>query len=310
MPAAAHIAGRSSPMPTIRPDSYRGRFAPSPTGPLHLGSLIAALASWLDARSQGGQWLLRMEDIDPPREQAGAARLILQSLRAHGLYWDEQVLWQSQRGAVYAAALTHLQQRGALFACRCSRRQQAPGGACGGTCRDRPSGLDEHPAALRVKVPPAYSAGWLDPWQGRQYWPLGRDLGDFIVRRKDGLYAYQLAVVVDDHAQRISHVVRGSDLLDSTPRQQLLQALLGYPTPHYAHLPVITDHRGQKLSKQNHAPPLRDETAPANLRQALAFLQQPQPPATLTTVAALLEHARHHWTPGAVPHCAAVAARA
>ncbi len=295
-------------MPVTRPDPYRGRFAPSPTGPLHLGSLIAALASWLEARSAGGQWLLRMEDIDPPREQPGAAREILQSLRAHGLYWDEEVLWQSRRGNAYDAALDRLLHGGALFACRCSRRQQGPGGICRGTCRNRPVTATEPPFALRVKVPPDYSCRWRDPWQGEQYWPLGRHLPDFIVRRRDGLYAYQLAVVVDDAAQRISHVVRGSDLLDSTPRQQLLQYLLGYPTPGYAHLPVITDNRGHKFSKQSHAPPLQDTAATTNLRRALAFLQQAQAPAALDTVPALLDHALAHWSPAAVPRAAAVKA--
>ncbi|QIB64865.1 tRNA glutamyl-Q(34) synthetase GluQRS [Kineobactrum salinum] len=291
------------------PDPYRGRFAPSPTGPLHLGSLIAALASWLEARSAGGQWLLRMEDIDPPREQPGAARDILRSLQAHGLYWDEDVLWQSRRGEAYDAALDRLHASGALFACRCSRRQQGPGGSCGSTCRGRSVAATGQPFALRVKVPPDYSCRWRDPWQGEQYWPLGQQLTDFIVRRRDGLYAYQLAVVVDDAAQQVSHVVRGSDLLDSTPRQQLLQHLLGYPTPAYAHLPVITDSRGHKFSKQSHAAPLQDTAATLNLRRALAFLQQAQAPAAVDTVADLLDHALAHWSPAAVPHAAAMTAR-
>lgn len=294
-------------MPEPSPASYRGRFAPSPTGPLHLGSLIAALAAWLDARSAGGSWLLRIEDIDPPREQPGATARIIDSLQQHGLHHDGQVLWQNRRSNAYEAALAQLQHSGLLFCCNCSRREQGPGGDCRGGCRLRQAWVSA-PFALRVAIPPDFESVWRDRWQGPQYWPLGRQLSDFIVRRKDGLYAYQLAVVVDDAAQDITHVVRGSDLLDSTPRQQLLQQLLGYPTPEYGHLPLITDSLGHKLSKQTHAPALVNSDATANLREALAFLQQPSPPRELARVGEVLTFATTHWAPEAVPHVMSIAA--
>ncbi|PLW83889.1 tRNA glutamyl-Q(34) synthetase GluQRS [Kineobactrum sediminis] len=289
------------------PAPYRGRFAPSPTGPLHLGSLITAVAGWLDARSVDGQWLMRMEDIDPPREQAGAAGRILASLEQHGLHHDEHVLWQNRRSNAYNGALAQLQHSGLLFSCSCSRREQGPGGDCRGNCRLRQTGISS-PCALRVAVPPDFTSAWHDRWQGPQHWPLGRRITDFIVRRKDGLYAYQLAVVVDDAAQGITHVVRGSDLLESTPRQHLLQQLLGLPAPDYGHLPLITDSLGHKLSKQTHAPALVDVDATTNLRKALAFLQQPSPPTEVTEVDAVLTFATTHWAPEAVPHVMSIAA--
>tara|TARA_R110001599_G_scaffold64147_2_gene180250 strand:+ start:17554 stop:18489 length:936 start_codon:yes stop_codon:yes gene_type:complete len=306
-------------MTTAGHSAYRGRFAPSPTGPLHLGSLLAALASWLEARHAGGCWLLRMEDIDPPREQAGAADAILYCLQQHGLHWDEAVLWQSRRGAAYDSALSELDARGHLFACACSRQQQGPLGECVRGCHQRgchQRGCGEadwrdttppRPHALRVSVPPSFSTRWHDTWQGPQHWPLGATLGNFVVRRKDGLYAYQLAVVVDDAAQAITDVVRGADLLDSTPRQHLLQQLLGHPTPRYAHLPVLTDAGGQKLSKQNLAPAIDPDTPERNLRAALAALGQTPPPATANTANAILAFALAHWTPAAVPAQPAVA---
>ena len=284
--------------------AYRGRFAPSPTGPLHLGSLVAAVASWLQARHAGGAWLLRIEDIDPPREPQGAAEAILHSLRSHGLDWDESILWQSQRSAAYDAALSALHANGYVFCCACSRRELGPQGDCQRGCHQRgvhQTATEEQLSALRVKVPSSFITTWLDPWQGRQHWPLGEMLSDFVVRRKDGLYAYQLAVVVDDAVQGITEVMRGADLLDSTPRQQLLQALLGYHTPHYAHLPVLADAQGHKLSKQNHAPPLTSSTPEQNLRVALAALGQASPPNTSQTVDAILAFALNHWSPAAVP---------
>jgi len=293
-------------VPTL-PDTYCGRFAPSPTGPLHLGSLIAALASWLHARSAGGRWLLRIDDIDPPREQPGAAAAIIHSLQRHQLCWDGDILWQSQRSAAYDAALAALHAGGHLFACSCSRSELGPDGSCLRDCRnrERPSGI---PAALRVAVPADFESHWQDTWQGTQHWPLGQQLTDFVVRRKDGLYAYQLAVVVDDAHQRITDVVRGADLLDSTPRQQVLQTLLGYQQPRYAHIPVLTDSHGQKLSKQNLAPPLDDRAAPDNLRLALRYLGQPPPPTGLTSTGALLSFALEHWSPERLPHTATVIA--
>ncbi|WP_116366267.1 tRNA glutamyl-Q(34) synthetase GluQRS [Parahaliea mediterranea] len=278
--------------------AYRGRFAPSPTGPLHQGSLVAALASYLEARRAGGTWLVRMEDLDPPREQPGAADAILRSLEAHGLYWDEPVLWQSQRSAAYLAALNQLQAQGHLFACSCSRARTDSAGNCCGDCREQ---TPPPPVALRVPVAPQFAAQWQDRWQGPQHWPIGRALQDFVVRRKDQLFAYQLAVVVDDAEQRISHIVRGSDLLDSTPRQLWLQSLLHVPQPHYGHLPVLTNRQGQKLSKQNHAPALDDGRATHNLRSALDALGQPPPPPDCASVTELLAAACRHWDATRVP---------
>jgi len=294
--------------PHTDPD-YRGRFAPSPTGPLHLGSLIAAVASYLDARHRGGQWLMRMEDLDPPREEAGAARRILASLQAHGLYWDGDVLWQSERGRAYTEALALLDRGHHLFRCDCTRQMLGPDGACCGHCRQR-QGLLSTPAATRVNVPADTRIRFTDEVQGSQDIWLGRELADFVVRRKDGLDAYQLAVVVDDAFQGVTHIVRGSDLLDSTARQIFLQRLLGHPTPGYAHLPVITDASGSKLSKQNHAPPLDDSRACANLRDALRFLRQPEPPRQLTGTAGILAFARDNWSVEAIPAVLSIAAPA
>jgi glutamyl-Q tRNA(Asp) synthetase len=279
---------------------YRGRFAPSPTGPLHQGSLLAALASFLDARHNGGRWLVRMEDLDPPREEAGAARSILDSLRNHGLHWDGDVLFQSRRDAAYTAALARLAAGGHLFSCDCTRALLGPDGACCGHCRERQGQL-AGPSAIRVAVPPDCHIEFTDQIQGVVSIALGAASADFVVKRKDGLFAYQLAVVVDDAWQEINHVVRGSDLLDSTARQIFLQQLLGQPTPRYSHIPVITDASGQKLSKQNHAPALDDHDAPANLRAALHFLNQQQPPAALATSGEILAFATRYWTPGNIP---------
>ncbi|MEZ5504288.1 MAG: tRNA glutamyl-Q(34) synthetase GluQRS [Halioglobus sp.] len=279
---------------------YRGRFAPSPTGPLHLGSLIAALASYLDARHQGGQWLVRMEDLDPPREEPGAADSILYSLRCHGLLWDEDVLYQSTRSSAYDAALEVLTQSGSLFSCTCTRAMLGPGGACRGECRTRQQHISGA-RALRIAVPPDCVIDFTDRLQGVRRTALGDSLSDFALRRRDGLYAYQLAVTVDDAEQGITHVVRGSDLLDSTPRQVFLQRQLGYPSPRYCHLPVITTDQGQKFSKQNHAPALHNEAATDNLRYALRFLHQREPPANLTRVRSLLDYAIEHWQLQRVP---------
>ncbi|MEZ5568787.1 MAG: tRNA glutamyl-Q(34) synthetase GluQRS [Halioglobus sp.] len=292
-------------MPTP-PVSYRGRFAPSPTGPLHLGSLIAALASFLDARHYAGAWLVRMEDLDPPREEAGAAERILTSLQRHGLCWDEPVLYQSTRYAAYAQALKTLQQAGLLFTCRCTRAQIGAEGTCCGACRHTPGApvagrAGDRPGALRLAVPPDARVAFTDALQGTQHSALGQQLADFVVKRKDGLYAYQLAVVVDDFHQGISHVVRGADLLDSTPRQIALQQALGYPTPAYCHIPLITTRSGQKFSKQNNAPALDDSRAAHNLRLALDFLGQTPPPTELTAVDDILRFATAGWAPGRIP---------
>jgi glutamyl-Q tRNA(Asp) synthetase len=291
-------------MPETDPP-YRGRFAPSPTGPLHLGSLIAAVASYLDARRHKGAWLIRMEDLDPPREEHGAAQRILDSLQQHGLHCDEEVIFQSQRGLAYAAALQALQTCGYLFSCDCTRRTLGPNSACRGQCRQRQSQLNG-PTATRVTVPRECRTCFTDQVQGPQETPLGSQIPDFIVKRKDGLDAYQLAVVVDDAWQGITHIVRGSDLMDSTPRQIFLQQLLGYPTPIYSHIPVITDASGQKFSKQNHAPALKDEDAAANLRAALRFLRQDEPPTALRDTAQILDFAIRHWSLTKVPRLLSV----
>ena len=274
--------------------TYRGRFAPSPTGPLHMGSLVAALASFLDARSHQGTWLVRIDDIDPPREQVGAAQHILDSLQQHGLHWDETVLWQSTRTTAYQLALAELDTTGLLFHCDCTRAALGPNGSCKGRCSPRQSSLGT-PSALRVMVPPDTRIEFIDGIQGNCSYALGNTIQDFVVQRKDTLPAYQLAAAVDDTHQEITNVVRGADLLDSTPRQRFLMDKLGRPSPHYAHIPVLLGSDGQKLSKQNHAPALAAEKASTNLRQALVSLNQPIPPQTIDTVAAIVDFSIRHW---------------
>ena len=250
--------------------TYRGRFAPSPTGPLHFGSLVAAVGSWLRARACGGTWLVRMEDLDPPREVPGAARDILATLAAFGMASDEPVLFQSTRHDAYTEAFERLRASGQVYPCWCSRADlEAEGGIHGAACR-APADPRRTPA-WRVRVPDA-AICFEDRLQGLQCQNLRADVGDFVIKRVEGWYAYQLAVVVDDAAQRISEVVRGADLLDSTPRQIHLQNLLGYPTPRYVHLPLVFDAHGRKLSKQDRAHPVdRNDPLPA-LRDALRFL--------------------------------------
>ncbi len=279
---------------------YRGRFAPSPTGPLHLGSLIAALASYLDARHAGGEWLVRMEDLDPPREEPGAATAILESLERHGMTWDDAVMWQGERGDAYAQALAQLTRENKLFECLCTRAELGPDGACAGRCASKPRD-NNTPRALRVRVPEATVVEFNDRLQGTQTLNLGAMLPDFTLRRKDGLFAYQLAVVVDDAAQGITHIVRGSDLLDSTFRQVCLQRELHLPQPDYCHIPVITTQAGQKFSKQNQAPPLDSTRAGCNLRLALRFLGQTSPPARLP-LKDILRFATEHWSLAQIPN--------
>ena len=283
------------------PARYVGRFAPSPTGPLHLGSLICALASFLDARSNSGAWLLRMEDLDPPREQPGAAELILDSLCAHGLYWDGEVMWQSQRHDAYAAVVDQLLESGRAFRCDCSRQMLAHSdGIYRGHCRNRNLPPDST-AAVRLRVADDSLIRFDDGLQRAQRQYLAQEVGDFIIQRKDSLFAYQLAVVLDDAEQGISHVLRGSDLYDSTPRQIYLQQVLGLAQPAYTHIPVITNARGQKLSKQTHAPALDNSQAGRHLRLALKFLKQASPPAQYSTPEQILKHAVARWQLPAVP---------
>jgi len=266
----------------VNPAPYVGRFAPSPTGPLHIGSLVAAVASWLDARAVGGHWLVRMEDLDRPRCEPGAVDTILRQLEAYGLVWDGTVLTQSRRDDAYVAALDALQAQGAVFPCTCTRSllAQAPRNAEGeiiypGTCR-----LHSAPRmaahAWRVRVEEV-SIHFDDRIHGALEQDLAHEVGDFIVKRADGLFSYQLAVVVDDAFQGITHIVRGADLLWNTPRQIHLQTLLGLPTPSYAHVPLVTNAAGQKLSKQTLAPALPERGRRAVLAQALAALGQPPP---------------------------------
>ena len=266
--------------------AYRGRFAPSPTGPLHAGSLVSALASWLDARSRGGVWLLRIEDVDLPRCRPGMAEHIEQQLALCGLHSDEPVLRQSARGARYATALDRLLAQGQAYPCACSRQDieramQASGGArerhhaavYPGTCRPENGGLQGRPArSWRFRVPTGAVVHWRDAALGPQLQDVAREVGDFILRRADGLWAYQLAVVVDDAEQGITHVVRGEDLADNTPRQILLQRALGLPTPAYRHTPLVLNEDGEKLSKQNGAMPLQLDNPMAALNAAAAYL--------------------------------------
>jgi glutamyl-Q tRNA(Asp) synthetase len=249
-------------------NTYRGRFAPSPTGPLHPGSLVAALGSWLRARQRGGVWIVRIEDLDPPREVPGAVSDILQTLSAFGLDSDEPVIHQSTRTDFYSAAFERMTPD--VYRCWCSRADLEPfGGIHPATCIAPPDPL--RAPAWRVRVPDEV-IGFVDQAMGPQAQNLREEVGDFVVLRTEGWFAYQLAVVVDDAAQQITEIVRGADLLDSTPRQIYLQRLLGYATPDYVHLPIVLGDDGRKLSKQDRAHPVsRDNSVPA-LRSALEFL--------------------------------------
>lgn len=249
--------------------TYRGRFAPSPTGPLHAGSLVAALASWLDARAHGGRWLVRIEDVDRPRCPPGMDRVVLEQLARCGFTSDEPVMWQSARGDAYAAALQRLRDAGAVFDCGCTRAEV--GRVYAGTCRDGLHGKAARSVRFRVRG----VVDWEDRRLGPQRQDVEAEVGDFVLRRADGLWAYQLAVVVDDAAQGITDVVRGEDLLDNTPRQILLQRALGLPTPRTLHTPLVLAADGLKLSKQNGATPL-DLSDPVHaLRRAAAVLGLP-----------------------------------
>jgi glutamyl-Q tRNA(Asp) synthetase len=265
----------------LRP-RYRGRFAPSPTGPLHFGSLVAALASYCDARVRGGEWLVRIEDVDEPRSRPDAETAILSALEHYGFAWDGEVIRQRDRTPFYEAALAQLSAQGMAYECACTRREleQAPVGKGGervypGTCRDGipVDCIDRPQRAWRVRVDDAHVA-FRDRLQGGQVQDLPREVGDFVVRRADGLFAYQLAVVVDDADQGVTDVVRGADLLASTARQILLQRRLAYPTPAYLHVPIAVNAAGEKLSKQTRAAPLPDDPLPA-LLAAWRFLEQP-----------------------------------
>ncbi|MDR1888060.1 MAG: tRNA glutamyl-Q(34) synthetase GluQRS [Zoogloeaceae bacterium] len=287
----------------------RGRFAPSPTGELHFGSLLAALASCLEARARGGEWRVRMEDVDTPRTVPGAAEAILACLEAHGFVWEGETLWQSRRREAYREALATLQSRGLAYPCACSRREIA----VATDIRAIDGGL-RYPGTCRHGLPPGRIArawrlrtedadiAFIDRIQGRICQNLARDVGDFVLWRADGQFAYQLAVVVDDAFQGITHIVRGADLLDSTSRQIYLQRCLGYDVPEYLHVPVATNAADEKLSKQTGAPALDVRQPVANLTRALAFLGQ-RPPQELSkaSVAEVWAWALAHWKPENIP---------
>ncbi|MDD5300758.1 MAG: tRNA glutamyl-Q(34) synthetase GluQRS [Gallionella sp.] len=288
---------------------YRGRFAPSPTGPLHFGSLAAAVGSYLDAKHHNGTWLVRIEDLDVPRCVPGAADDILHTLEAFGLRWDEAVIYQSQRTAAYEEALQQLQALGMVYPCACTRKEIADSALHGidgqiypGTCRNGvPPGREGR--AWRVRTGD-HAVGFDDALQGHISQCLESEIGDFVVKRADGLFAYQLAVVVDDAFQGITDVVRGADLLCSTPRQIYLQHLLGFPTPAYLHLPIAVNAQGEKLSKQTLAQPVGTHHAAAALFDVLVFLHQ-QPPAELRSgnVEQILDWAIANWHPEALRNC-------
>ncbi len=279
--------------------TYRGRFAPSPTGRLHFGSLVAALGSWLLARHHGGEWLIRMEDLDPPREVPGAAEAQLATLAAFGMTSDLPVVWQSRRHDRYAEALGQLLADGAAFECRCSRTDLA---AVGGIHRVCVAHDPARPPAIRLRVADDSRVAFADGLQGFVEQTVDRAVGDVVLRRADGFWAYQLAVVVDDADQGISDVVRGADLLDSTPRQILLQRALGLPTPRYLHLPLIVDADGQKLSKSMAALPIDNDTPLPALRAAWTALGQPAGAlADAPSVAVALASAQRHFQADALP---------
>lgn len=296
------------------PANYLGRFAPSPTGRLHFGSLVAALASFLDARHNQGKWLVRMEDLDPPREQPGAADAILHCLEAYGMEWDDSVAYQSQRWDIYEDYLNRLQNADLLYPCDCTRQDlQIMGGIYTGRCRDRQIDLHQ-PHALRLKLydlPAGFciqdELRFSDLIQGLQTQNLRTQAGDQILKRKDGLYAYQLAVAVDDIEQQITHIIRGSDLLEVTARQIVLFQLLDAPIPRFGHVTLASQANGQKLSKQNLAPPLEFADAGINLWHALRFLQQ-NPPAELygAPPPELLTWGKNNWQLTAIKDLSAI----
>jgi glutamyl-Q tRNA(Asp) synthetase len=287
---------------------YRGRFAPSPTGDLHFGSLVAAVAGYVCARQAGGDWIVRIEDLDTQREVPGSAERIIATLQRFGFEWTESIVRQSARVDLYTAALTELLQSGAAYACSCSRAEigavaatAANGDELGdelrypGWCRN---GVRDpsRPVAFRFRTPPGLTA-FTDDIRGLTQINVDAQVGDFIIRRRDGFFAYQLAVVVDDAAQGITHVVRGADLLSSTPRQILLQRALGLPPPRYAHVPLATDGNGVKLSKSAGAAAIDLERPGAQLWRVLRFLgQNPPPELRESQLPAIWMWAFEHWT--------------
>lgn len=276
---------------------YRGRFAPSPTGDLHFGSLVAAVASYLEARRNGGAWLVRVENIDPPREIKGSAGRILRDLERFGMIPDGEVLYQSTRTAAFEDAVECLLDQGDAYWCGCSRADLPPSGIYPGTCR---AGLapGRRRRSVRLRTD-GVESGFVDVLQGELSEILHESVGDFVIRRADGLPAYQLAVVVDDAYQEISHIVRGADLLDSTPRQVYLQRKLGVPTPQYAHVPVVLGPEGNKLGKRLRSDPISKHPPAAALAAALRFLGQDAPAGA--SLNKLWGWAMERWDLGKVP---------
>ncbi|MEL0306805.1 MAG: tRNA glutamyl-Q(34) synthetase GluQRS [Halieaceae bacterium] len=274
---------------------YRGRFAPSPTGPLHLGSMVAALASFLDARRNSGAWHLRIDDIDPPRAVPGSVENILSTLTNHGLQWDGPIIYQSHSAPAYERALQQLEADGWLFRCLCTRTHLNMHGACGQNCREHRVDATA-PHSLRVVVSVGDMSGFDDGFLGFQVPSRSQTPEDFIVRRRDGLFAYQLAAAIDDARPHHTHVVRGADLLESTHRQRWLHQILGLTSPNYAHVRVMVDADGNKLSKQTGAEAVSSASAAATLRRCLAHLSQTAPPRSAISVENILDHATAQWT--------------
>lgn len=285
---------------------YIGRFAPTPTGPLHFGSLVAAFASYLDAKHHHGLWLLRIEDLDPPREDKSASTLIPQQLISHGLIWDGDIEFQSHHSDQYEQYLEQLRSQGLLFPCACSRKDLAAQkglhqGDCHSSTNSSINSTIEKPRAWRLPVPNE-DWGFTDKVFGEFSQNLAQTVGDQVLKRKDALYAYQLAVVVDDYLSGVNHVVRGLDLLDNTPRQLYLMKCLNIAPPSYLHLPLITNDEGQKLSKQNQAQALDLNTIEKNLMGALAFLKQVLPPVQFQQdKRSILNWAIEHWQHENIP---------
>lgn len=281
---------------------YCGRFAPTPSGPLHFGSMVAAIGSFCDARASEGSWHVRIDDIDTPRVVRGVADHILRTLEAFKLEWDGRPVYESRNRDAYHSALHVLREAGRVFACACSRREISDAGIAGlegpvypGTCRDGPR-PGRPVRSLRLRVEEGSTTSFTDELQGKISQELAAEVGDFVVYRSDGIFAYHLACVVGDAHQNITHVVRGADLIDSTPRQIYLQRLLNLPTPSYLHLPVATNSRGEKLSKQTRATPVDPASAGQTISTVLGFLGQ-QPPAELANWSAseAIEWAINNW---------------
>jgi len=283
-------------------EKYIGRFAPSPTGPVHFGTLLAAVGSYLQAKVNNGQWLLRMEDVDTTRKVPGADSEILKTLETFGFEWDGNVIYQTEQTDCYQQALEILQANALIFPCLCSRKQLAESGSeiYPGSCRRR-TFPEAQQHAIRLFAEDR-EIGFTDCLQGEQQQNIKTQCGDFVIKRRDGLFAYQLAVVVDDALQGITEVVRGADLLDSTPRQIYLQQLLGYATPTYCHLPLAVDESGNKVSKSAGATKIELQHKERHLVQALAFLgQQPPPELARTSINEIWSWAIKHWQLAAVP---------